>query len=204
MAPSFRRGQHVTIDVDGKQVDAVFVRTAEKHDGIDPDEVQDGDVSTVGWVQRAGSDELEGYLLVDINPMPEPDIRIAIGKAYEVMQEERREAALALTDELGASTGLNVQLEVTEYQPGRLGLGPIEWTAIFIGTGAATTVINKLTSDLYDRVKKMLLDRKAKGGRPNKGFVIYGPNGEVLRRWDTKNGDDDSAGNAEDDSGEQQ
>lgn len=154
MAPSFRRGQHVTIDVDGMQVDAVFVRTAEKYDGIDSDEIPGGDVSTIGWVQRAGSDELEGYLLVDINPKPEPDIRIAIGKAYEVMPEERREAALALTNELRASTGLDVQLEVTEYQPGRRGLGPIEWTAIFIGTSAATTVINNLTSDLYDLVAR--------------------------------------------------
>lgn len=32
-----------------------------------------------------------------------------------------------------------------------------------------------LTNDLYEKAKQLLLDRKAKGGRPNKGFVIYGP-----------------------------
>jgi hypothetical protein len=102
------------------------------------------------------------------------------------MQEERRSATLAFADDLRTTTGLNVELEITEYQPGRRGLGPIEWTAIFIGINVATNLISSLTSDLYKRAKKMLLDRKAKGGRPNKGFVIYGPDGKVLRRWDTK------------------
>jgi hypothetical protein len=48
-----------------------------------------------------------------------------------------------------------------------------------------------LTNDLYAKTKQLLLDRKAKGGRPNKGFVIYGPDGKELRRWDTNTGDKD-------------
>ena len=180
------------MDFNGEQVDAVFVRLVEKRDGINPAEVPGGDISLVGWVQRVGSDDIEGYPLEEISAKPDADVRIAIGRAYEVMQEERRSATLAFADDLRATTGLSVELEVTEYQPGRVGLGPIEWTAIFIGTNVATTLISNLTSDLYQRAKKMLLDRKAKGGRPNKGFVIYGPDGEVLRRWDTENGDDPS------------
>jgi hypothetical protein len=38
----------------------------------------------------------------------------------------------------------------------------------------------------------MLLHRKSEGGRPNKGFVIYGPDGKELRRWDSQSGDHDS------------
>lgn len=176
--------------MNGEQVEAVFVRPAEKHDGIDLAEVPGGDVSLIGWVQRVDSEDIEGYLLEDISSKPDADVRIAIGRATEVMHEERRSATVAFADQLRTATGLNVDLEITEYQPGRRGLGPIEWTAIFIGTNVATNLISDLTSDLYNRAKKMLLDRNAKGGRSNKGFVIYGPDGEVLRRWDTKNGDD--------------
>jgi len=143
----------------------------------------------IGWVQRPGSEDIEGYLLSDINAKPDAEVRIAIGRAYEVMQEERRTATLGFAEDLRASTGLNVELEITEYQPGRKGLGPVEWTAIFIGSNVAASLISNLTRDLYEKAKKLLLDRKAKGGRPNKGFVIYGPDGKVLRRWDTKNGD---------------
>ena len=68
--------------------------------------------------------------------------------------------------------------------------GPIEWTAIFIGTRTvATSLVTNLTNDLYAKAKQMLLDRKTKGGRPNKGFVIFGPDGKPLRRWDSQNGD---------------
>jgi hypothetical protein len=30
-------------------------------------------------------------------------------------------------------------------------------------------------------------------GRPNKGFVIYGPDGNAMRRWDTNSGDHDDS-----------
>src|SRR5919198_3182561 len=63
MAPCFRRGQHVTVDINGEHVEAVFVRPAEKQYGIDPANVPGGDVSVIGWVQRVGSEDIEGYLL---------------------------------------------------------------------------------------------------------------------------------------------
>lgn len=63
--------------------------------------------------------------------------------------------------------------------------------AFFIGNTVATTLIANLTNDLYAKAKQMLLDRKAKGGRPDKGFVVYGPDGKPLRQWDSRNGDHD-------------
>lgn len=190
----FRSGQHVTIEIDGEKFDAIFVRRAERHDGIDPEAVPSGDISTVGWVRRSGSEEIEGFLLGDIRPGPEADVRISIGKLYEVMQDERRVATEAFAEDIRATEGVSVDLEIIEREEGRVGLGPIEWTAIFIGTTVATTVITNLTNDLYAKAKQLLLDRKAKGGRPNKGFVIYGPDGKVLRRWDTRNGDHEDEG----------
>jgi hypothetical protein len=188
---AFRRGQHVTVEIDSKQVDGVFVRQAERLDGIDPEELPGGDISTVGWVRRSDTDEIAGFLYSDIKPKPEADVRIAIGKAYEVMQDERRTATEAFAEDLRATAGVTVELEITEYQPGRYGLGPIEWTSIFIGTTVATSLITNLTNDLYAKAKKLLLDRKAKGRhrRRDMGFVIYGPDGKELCRWDTKQDD---------------
>ncbi len=185
---AFRSGQNVTFEIDGEQVDGSYVRRAGRSDGLVPDAVPGGDVTAVGWVKRSDTGEIEGFLNSDLTTWPEADVRIAIGKLYEEMSDERRAAAVALAEELRA-TGVSVNLEITEREPGRVGLGPIEWTAIFIGTTVATTLITNLTNDLYAKVKQMLLDRKAKGGRPNKGFVIYGPDGEPLRRWDSRGGD---------------
>ncbi len=118
--------------------------------------VPGGDISTVGWVERSDTSEIEGFLYRDITPKPEADIRIAIGKAYEAMQDERRLATEAFTEDLRA-TGLSVDLEITERQPGRVGLGPIEWTAIFVGPTVATSLVTNLTNDLYAKAKQMLL-----------------------------------------------
>jgi hypothetical protein len=187
---SFRRGQHVTVEIDGKEVGGTFFRQAAPRDGIDAEEVPGGDITAVGWVQRVDTDEIEGFLLSDIAPTAEADVRISIGKPYEVMQDERRAATEAYAEALRA-TGITVDLEIIEREQGVYGLGPIEWTAIFIGTTVATSLITNLTNDIYEKAKQLLLDRKAKGGRPNKGFVIYGPDGKELRRWDGQNGDHD-------------
>jgi hypothetical protein len=39
----------MAVDIDGEQVDDVFDRQAERHDGIKPEDVPGGDVSAVGW-----------------------------------------------------------------------------------------------------------------------------------------------------------
>lgn len=139
-------------------------------------------------MQRSDTGEIEGFLYPDIEPKPEADVRIAIGRAYEVMQDERLTATEAFAEDLRVTAGVSVDLEVTERQPGRYGLGPIEWTGIFIGTTVATSLITNLTNDLYAKAKQLLLDRKAKGRQRGMGFVIYGPDGKEIYRWDTEQG----------------
>jgi hypothetical protein len=63
---------------------------------------------------------------------------------------------------------------------------PIGEPADSIGTTAATSLITNLTNDLYTKAKQLLLDRKAKGRHRRMGFVIYGPDGKELYRWDTE------------------
>ncbi len=186
-----RLGQRVTVDLDGTLIEGVFYFPVQKHD-LDPEAVPQGGVESVGWVKRTDTGEVEGFLYADMTPLPEVDVRISIGKPYENVTDERRETTEALAEEMSASTGLSVDVEVIERVPGRYGLGPIEWTAIYIGVKVAETLIEKVTSDLYEKAKHWFSERKAKGdGRPKKGFVIYGPDGKPLRRWDTENGDHD-------------
>ena len=115
----FRRGKHVTVDIDGELVEGVFDRQAERHDGIDPKQVPGGDVSAVGWVCLSSTGKIESFLCNDIKPKPDADVRIAMGKAYEVISDERRAATEAFAKGLRATTGVSVDLEVTNYQPGR-------------------------------------------------------------------------------------
>jgi hypothetical protein len=186
-----RLGQRVTADLDGTLIEGVFYFPVEKHD-LAPEDVPEGGVESVGWIKRSDTGEIEGFLYADMTPMPEGDVRISIGKPYENVSDERRHATEALAEDLGTVTGLSVDLEVIERVPKRYGLGPVEWTAIFIGTTVATTLITKVTEDLYEKAKQWFSERKAKGeGRLDKGFVIYGPDGKPLRRWDTTNGDHD-------------
>ena len=187
-----RLGQRVTVVHDGTPIKAVFYERATEHN-IAPEDVPEGGVESVGFVRRSDNGEIEGYLYADMTPTPEADIRISIGKPYENVLDERREATEGLAEDFRKITGLSVELEVIEYRPKRYGLGLIEWTAIYIGVKVADTLIEKVTSDLYEKAKQMLTRRKEKDeGRLHKGFVIYGPDGKPLRRWDTKDGDHDT------------
>ncbi len=132
---------------------------------------------------------------VDPEAPESPQVRIEIGKAYEVLQPGRREATKELAQGLRAA-GLDVQLNVAEYVPGRTGLGPVELTAIFIGTGVANSVISLVVEDCYQRCKDMLRRRRTNAinsgtGRKRLGFTIFGPHGEVLRQGTT---DEDEEG----------
>lgn len=191
------------IEADGTSIEASFHRKATARDGIDPAEVPNGDVTSIGWVKRSDADDFEGFLLTDIRATPEADVRIAIGHFYEVVHPERRVATQELAESVREATGVTVDVEVTEYERGYYGLGPVEWTAIFIGQSVASTVIGNLTNKLYAKAKQMLLARRAKGdGRPRTGFVIYGPNGEELKRWDTSRDDEDDHAKTEPANGE--
>jgi hypothetical protein len=117
-------------------------------------------------------------------------VRISAGKAYENMYEERREATRILSKEL-QQLGLRVDLELIERVPKRVGLGPIEWTTIFIGEAVASALIGHLTEDLYARAKETLRRRRRGGKTRNKlGFRIYGPQNEVLKEWTTEEDDE--------------
>ena len=181
-----RLGQRVTVDLDGTQIEGVFYFRVREQD-FPPDQQPEGGVDLYGWVKRDDTGEVEGFAYADMTPFPEADIRISIGSPTENVPDERREATETLAADLGAITGLDVDLEVIERVPRRYGLGLVEWTAIYIGVKVADTLIEKVTSDLYEKAKQWFSERKEKGeGRPNKGFVIYGPDGKPLRRWDTK------------------
>jgi hypothetical protein len=124
------------------------------------------------------------------------DIRITNSHPAEDMHDERRRAAEVFAEELRAE-GLDVDLDMTERVPGIYRMSLMESTAIFIGNTVATALVTATADDLYAKAKRMLHGRrKAKkdaGGGPggHLGFVIYGPDGDVLRRWSTKEDDAD-------------
>ncbi|HEX4466966.1 MAG TPA: hypothetical protein VH025_07250 [Solirubrobacteraceae bacterium] len=130
--------------------------------------------------------------------MSETDVLIKAGHTYEVMHDERRWATAGLAREL-RGLGLNVDLEITEYVPGRRGLGLVEWTEMYIGMKVADSLISAITGDVYEKTKTMLRDRmaakkrrrKGKSGR-KMGFKIYGPNGDEIQSWTTKEDDEGS------------
>lgn len=118
------------------------------------------------------------------------DLVIATGKPYLVTNPERR----ASVNELGrqiASLGIEVEVEVVEYEPGRRGISPNmpETIGIFIGSGISGAVLDRLTNALIDRLKNWAGERyhkkKSSSTTFMKGeeFIIYGPDGEVLKTW---------------------
>jgi hypothetical protein len=123
------------------------------------------------------------------------DVRILIGRKYEVMQDERRQA----TNDFAAwlrSRGLSVDLEIIEYEPKRRGLTPIEWTEFFIGTSVASSLIGNITTDLYNGAKRLLRRRREakrkETGSPGRhlGFRIRGPDDKLIAEWTTKEDED--------------
>ena len=84
---------------------------------------------------------------------------------------------------------------MAEYVPRRVGLGPIEWTAIFIGTTVATTLITSVAQDYYQRGRACSVDGAS--ARPSRGSVAGASGsrstgrGEVLRKWTTDEDQDE-------------
>ena len=109
-----------------------------------------------------------------------------------------RQAALCDLRELLAQGGVDVDLEITHYVPGRRGLPP-PWTpenvAIFIGSNVISGLIGAITADAYNKAKRWGLwryDSKRKAARDagkdedkvkGERFTIYGPAGNVLKNW---------------------
>jgi hypothetical protein len=115
-----------------------------------------------------------------------------VGSASEVVHDEHRADVEAFVRSL-REDGREVDLEVIEYVPGRRGVTWVEWLTIFVGSGVGGALVNNVTNDLYNAARTWVRRRLQKkrgesdSGRSRPiGFVIYGPDGEELRRWDTR------------------
>lgn len=124
-------------------------------------------------------------------------LTVKAGRAYMVTSPEREAAVRHLGYHLSQG-GVDVDVEITHYLPGRRGLPP-PWTpediAIFIGSNVVSGLIGAMTADAYNKAKQWGLRRyeekrraardagehedRVKGER----FVIFGPNGRELKSW---------------------
>ena len=136
------------------------------------------------------------------------EIRISIGRPYEVVHEDRYEATVRYAHYL-ETLGHDVELEVIEYQPGKRGLGLVEVTLIYIALKAADEAIGAITHDVYESAKKFIRLRRearkrATGGIGRHfGFTIYGPDGKPLASWDTREDDPMPSSSSRSDEGEE-
>ncbi len=120
-----------------------------------------------------------------------PQITMAAGRAYLVMQPERRSDLDDLARQL-RSAGIDVDLQITEYEPGRRGIAfnQPEAVAFYILGAVSSALLSSLTNDLYNWAKKWAAARFKKKVEENpdglhrpETFTIYGPDNEVLKTW---------------------
>jgi len=83
----------------------------------------------------------------------EPQVTIQAGRASEVFTDARRQAINELATEL-ESIGLTVNLDLTDYIPGRRGISLVEQIGIFIGTSAGSGLIGAIVTDIYSMTKR--------------------------------------------------
>jgi hypothetical protein len=137
-------------------------------------------------------------------------LTVRAGRAYMVMSTERESALRELRDSL-SKCGVDVDLDITHYTPGRRGLPPPafpEEVAIFIGTGVGSGLIGAIAADVYNKAKHWAKNqyegkrKAAQGANKDPGYVkgerftIYGPDGNILKSWTVdKNGEHESNGN---------
>jgi hypothetical protein len=135
---------------------------------------------------------------------------VRAGRAYMVTSPEREAALCELRDSLRKG-GVDVDLEITQYEPGRRGLPPPwfpEEVAIYIGAAVGSGLIGAIVTDVYSTAKQWAKSRyggkrKAAEGASKdpdqvKGerFTIYGPDGKVLKTWTVdKDGEHETDGN---------
>jgi hypothetical protein len=120
-----------------------------------------------------------------------PQLTMAAGKPYLVMQPERRADLEVLSAQL-RSAGIDVDLQITEYVPGRRGVGfnQPEAIAFYVLGVVAQTLIANMTEDIFDRAKKWAAARFRRkvavnpdGLHKPETFTIYGPDDKVLKTW---------------------
>ena len=115
-------------------------------------------------------------------------ITIRAGRPTEIMRPDRRADIEELAKEF-AKVG-DVDIQITDYVPGRRGLSWPEAVGIYLAGQISASVVPTVLEDIYAGAKKWArkrFERKAKDsldGNPRpETFTIYGPDGEVLRTW---------------------
>lgn len=82
-------------------------------------------------------------------------LMIRTGRTYMVTSPERAAALGELRYSIG-KVGVDVDLEITKYEPGRRGFPPQsfpEGVAIFIGTSVDSGLIGAIVTDVYNKAK---------------------------------------------------
>lgn len=119
------------------------------------------------------------------------EVLVRAGRKSEVVSPERRQRLGELADLL-RSDGHDVEVEITEYVPGRRGVAFPEFVYVYIAGPAAGAVAVKVVSDVYDAARAWARKQWAAkqppeptdttNGRPEV-VLLYGPDGEVIKRW---------------------
>jgi hypothetical protein len=131
------------------------------------------------------------------------DIRVSIGRRYEIVHEDRLIATREYVEYL-RGLGYEVELEVIEYVQGVRGLGLVEVTVIYIGLKAADAAIGSVVNDVYESAKRLVkaryreLKRENRGGRHH-GFSIRSEDDKELASWDTRQDEPAEGDEAEND-----
>jgi hypothetical protein len=119
-------------------------------------------------------------------------LTVRAGRAYMVMSTERESALRELRDSL-SKCGVDVDLDITHYTPGRRGLPP----PAFPEEVAIYNKAKHWAKNQYEGKRKA-----AQGANKDPGYVkgerftIYGPDGNILKSWTVdKNGEHESNGN---------
>ncbi len=114
-------------------------------------------------------------------------IVLRAGRATEVVTPERRAALDQLMGTI-REAGYTVDLEITPYVPGRRGIAWAEAVWIYIAAQGSAVLVPRVLADVYEAAKhwarKRYEDKQAHAVNPSpETFVIYGPDGEVLKTW---------------------
>jgi len=90
------------------------------------------------------------------------------------------------------TAGISADVEITKYVPGRTGISfnQPEAVAFYIAGAMSSSVLSANANDLYQHAKTSASARFSKKVRENPNglhrpeeFTIYGPDGEVLKKW---------------------
>lgn len=114
---------------------------------------------------------------------------IKAGRPSEVTSAERRHDLEALRAQLAVG-GADVDLEIAEYVPGQRGLTWGETVSLFVVASVGGAILVNITNDVYSQTKSWALARFRRKHAANpsgksrpESFIIYGPDGQVLKRW---------------------